>query len=73
MYNKLITATSKTDTHLVFDIRYSIPLTEVSEELVNDVCDMFNKQMPIPVERYIEFSKSEEGKELFKVIVQPKI
>jgi capsular polysaccharide biosynthesis protein len=73
MYNKLITATSKTDTHLVFDIRYSIPLTEVSEELANDVCDMFNKQMPIPVERSIEFSKSEEGKELFKVIVQPKI
>ena len=67
MNNKLIT-----DTHLVFDIRYSIPLTEVSEELANDVCDMFNKHMPIPVERYIEFFTGEDGKEKFRVTVEPK-
>ena len=72
MNNKLITATSKTDTHLVFDIQYSVPLTEVSEELANDVCDMFNQQYPIPIKRYIEFTTSEEGKELFKVSVVPK-
>lgn len=72
MNNKLITATSKTDTHLVFDIRYSIPLTEVSEELANDVCDMFNQQFPIPVKRYIEFTTGEDGKETFIVIVRPK-
>lgn len=71
--NKLITATSKTDTHLVFDIRYSIPLTEVSEELATDVCNMFNMPYEIPVDRYIKFFTGEDGKEKFNVSVEPKV
>lgn len=73
MNNKLITATSKTDTHLVFDISYSIPLTEVSEELTNDVCNMFNMQFPIPVNRHVNFFTGEDGKEKFSVSVEPKV
>jgi len=71
--NKLITATSKTDTHLIFDVKVSIPLTEVSVELADDVCNMFNMPYPIPVDRYIEFLTKEDGKENFKVVVEPKV
>ena len=72
MNNKLITATSKTDTHLVFDIRYSIPLTEVSEELANDVIEMLDKpfHLDIPVERHIDFFTDIDGKEKFNVSSQ---
>lgn len=72
MINKLITATTKTETHLLFDVEVSIPLSEVSKELANDVADMFDQPYLIPVDRFIEFSKSDEGKEVFKIITLPK-
>lgn len=73
MNNKQILSTHKTKTHVEFVVKVSIPRDEMSEELVDDVCNMFNQTFPIPVERYIEFVTDEEGKERIRVIVEPKV
>ena len=72
MNKHLITATSKTDTHLIFDIKVSVPLEEVSEELTNDILQMHDApfRCGIPVEHHINFFTGDDGKEKFRVSVE---
>ena len=56
MITKQITATSKSDTHLEFNVKVS----------------MFNTEFSIPVVRHLKFITDETGKERISITVVPK-
>ena len=72
MITKQITATSKSDTHLEFNVKVSIPLTEISSEMAEDCVNMFNMEFPVPVVRHLKFIMDETGKERIIINVVPK-
>lgn len=73
MITKEILSTVKTTTHLKFIVEASIPLEDISEEMVNDCCTMFTQTFSVPVARHIEFKKDDTtGKETISVIAVPK-
>lgn len=73
MNNKQIISACKSQTHLDFIVKVSYPLNDVSEELANDVCNMFTQSYQIPVTRYLNFTTNEEGKERFIINVEPNV
>lgn len=72
MITKQIISTCKTTSHLEFIVKVSVPLDDISKEMAEDCCNMFEQTFPIPVDRYLNFIVSESGEERISVITQPK-
>ena len=72
MITKEVIATTKTESILELTVKVTVPLTEMSSETAQYCVDTFNREFPIPIEKYITFKVDETGKENISLTLEPK-